>query len=218
MNDVPCEIDWRPMSHFKGRACENESAAWKKPFDHTMASLREELTNNGIESALIETYHSRIEYTMGGRPRAGIAPGQPSVQIFFEVNGLPVCIPSAKYADWGQNLKAIQMTLRARRLEREKYGCSTIEQQYQGHAQLPEGRSTIHAPTGPENAAALLLRVSTLPDIKIADILENQDTFRAAFKAAAKRAHPDSGKVDSSEEIMDAVGKAKKIIEEFKGW
>lgn len=226
MTRTYCEIDWRPILQYQGRPCEFMAKAWDGDHNKTIAALQEELQRNDIDSVVIETSHNRSEYTAGGRPRAGINPNQPHVQLCFTLNGKPVCIPSAKYGDWMQNLKAIQMTLRARRLEREKYGCATIEQQYEGHTQLPggdgSGSSSLSSPptnpTNPTTAARLLITLSGATGIGERDILENQDTFHETYKTARTKAHPDKGTANSSDEMFASVQRARQIILDHKGW
>ncbi len=223
MTSKYCEIDWRPIRSFGGRSCERKPRAWDGGFDKTIAALKDELERNDIDSVVIETHHSRSDYTMGDRPKSGINPAQPSVQIVFMLDGSEVCIPSSMYADWVQNLKAIQMTLRSRRLERDKYGCSTMEQQYRGHAQLPTGHTAVEAlattkPNDPMTAARLLITLSKMGGIGERDLLDDRDKFESVCKAAILKSHPDKGAPNSSDEMFEAVQKAQKFIQEYKGW
>lgn len=211
-----CEIEWRPMTLFKGRECQWKCSRWGNDFNHTLNMLRAELVRNEIEDVVIETYHQYSQYTVGGRPKAGIDPNQPAVQIFFNAGTIPVCIPSSMYGDWDQNLKAIQMTLRGRRLEREAYGCATIEEQYQGHSQLPPGGSTMTSTGGgPVASALMLLNLAQITSMKTEDVLGDPEVFHKVFKAATIKAHPDKG---GSQEMQAAVNRAREEIGAFKGW
>jgi len=223
MKNKYCEFDWRPIRTFSGQSCQHKARAWDGGFDKTLAALKDELERNDIDSVVVETFHSLSDYTMGNRPKSGINPSRPSVQIVFMLDGVEVCIPSSMYADWVQNLKAIQMTLRGRRLEREKYGCATMEQQYRGHAQLPTGGTAVSelantTPDTPMKSARLLITLSKLGGIGERDLLESPEIFHNVYKAARLNSHPDKGAPNSSDEMFDAVEKARTFILEYKGW
>jgi len=203
------------MTHFKGRHCEWMPSRWGNGWDHTINALRNELIRNKITDAVIETYHSRSDYTVSGRPKSGSQPNNPSVQIWFKIGDDPVCIPCSRFKDWSENLKAIQMSIRSKRLERE-YGCSTIEEQYRGHAQLPAGGSGItHAGEGVFASARLILNVSKNTSLKVEDVLDDEGVFDEIFKSASKHTHPDKG---GSQELMAAVNNARSSIRSAKGW
>lgn len=210
-----CEIEWRPMTNFKGRPPEWHAKRWDNGFDHTMAALRLELERNEIDSVVIETYHDRSDYTMGGRPKAGVDPKQAGVQVFFMAGKNPVCIPCARFADWVQNLKAIQMTLERNRLIRD-YGCLTLEEQYAGRAQLPAGGAL--TTTGSLYAQVrLMLDLAKRTDLGIEDAIKSPGVFHEVYKAAANNAHPDKGK-GGSDELMAGLNRARAAIIASKGW
>ena len=57
-----CEVDWRPIVLFKGKPSDSKSGAkqWpKQTFDKVSNDLRIELERDGIDSAVVETYHFR---------------------------------------------------------------------------------------------------------------------------------------------------------------
>ncbi len=211
-----CELDFRPMTHFNGRPCEWKPKRWKNGLEHTINALRDELDRSEITDALIETYHARSDYTISGRPRSGANPDNPSVQIFFKIGETPICIPCSRFCEWPENLKAIQMALRSKRLERE-YGCSTIEEQYRGHAQLPSGEISNHVyqKSVAIVSARLILTVSRNTDFKSDDLLEDEGTLDSVFKEASINAHPDKG---GSTELMSSINKARDVIRSSNGW
>lgn len=211
-----CEIDFRPMLTWHGKKPERKPDRWDNPADHTMRSLTEELIRNEISDALLETYHDRSDLKMNGLPKAGSTPTQPGVQIWFKINELEVCLSCNRFKDWMQNIKALQMTLRSRRLERE-YGCASIKEQYAGHAQLPAGNSSlaIHGPTDLKKQAQFVVTLAKVTDYTAENIVEDKTTFEAAYRAAAKHAHPDKG---GSAELLTALTKAREAIYAYKGW
>ena len=107
------------------------------------------------------------------------------------------------------------MTLRSRRLERDLYGCATIEEQYKGHAQLPPGTKQLVQGDAILGQAEYIVNISKLPDIKAQNILDDQVLFSKVHRAAAKHAHPDH---NGSIELITALNNAKAAIYEYKGW
>lgn len=209
------EIDFRPMQVWHGRQPEYQAKRWKKPLHHTLAMLKEELERNEIDNALLETYHSRDDLKMNGLPKSGAVPSKPGVQLWFKINDTPICLSCNRFADWDENFKAAQMTLRSRRLERD-YGCANMEEQYRGHAQLPAGKTKLPESTICQQAHFIIGR-SKLTDVPMEKILEDKDEFNRVYKIAASKTHPDRG-LDGSEELMTALNNARVAIIADRGW
>lgn len=212
------EIDFRPMQSWVGKEPEFRADRWKNSIIHTMNALKEELVRNEIEDALLETYHSRDQLKMNGLPKSGADPAKPGVQLWFKIGGMPICLSCNRFGDWHENLKAIQMTLRSRRLERE-YGCASMEEQYRGHAQLPGGSSvSVLSGNGSiESQVRFVLIRAKKSDVPVESVLESKALFHDVYKLAAKNTHPDRG-LDGSEELMSALNNAKAAIVADRGW
>lgn len=216
---TPCEIDFRPMTVFRGRPCEKMGKRWGDGLDFAVAKLREELTALGCPDAIVETYHTRADYTLSGRPRSGATPSSPEVQVWFKAGARPVCVPSSRFALWIDNIKAVAMTLERQRLIRD-YGCFTIEEQFAAFAALPAG-SPASKPTPSASdtevlpVARLLVNLAQPTDDTIQTILADKDALDRVYRKASKKAHPDKG---GSEEIQAAVNRARDFIVNFMGW
>lgn len=208
------EIDFRPMQVWHGRQPEYQAKRWKNPPHHTLAMLKEELERNEIDNALLETYHSRDDLKMNGMPKSGAVPSKPGVQLWFKINDTPICLSCNRFADWDENLKAVQMTLRSRRLERD-YGCANMEEQYRGHAQLPGGGGGPISGGSIDAQAKFIINQSKLADITVEALLGDREKFNEICRAAAKHTHPDRG---GSDELMSALNNAKQAIHAYKGW
>ena len=213
-----CEIDFRPMTAYRGQPWPKRAPnRWNDTLEFALRMLRSELVAAGSPDAIVETWHGREDYTLSGRPRSGITPRRPEVQVWFRAGQMPVCVPSGKYANWINNLKAVAMTLNRQRLVRD-YGCFTIEEQYTAFSALPPSTGNIGVgQTGSAaDCAAFLIRTAGMEaDLTVEDVLANRDVLRSVARVAAKRAHPDVGGTDS---LLDQVSKARAEIERVNGW
>lgn len=210
-----CEIDFRPMTVYKGRSCEYAAKRWDCDLNKAVRQLVVELTNADVLDAIIETNHQRADYTMSGRPRSGVEPSKPAIQVWFKLDDRPICFPSSRYDSWIQNIKAVGMTLERQRLIRD-YGCVTIEEQFSAFAALPgSGQTTLTKGGGPMNSALMLLNLADITDMKADQVLADPDVFHKVFKSATLKAHPDKG---GSQEMQAAVNRAREEIRVFKGW
>lgn len=210
-----CEIDFRPMTVYRGRKCENEPPRWKDGLDFAVKKLRDELTQIEVLDAVVETYHSREDYTISGWPRSGIKPSRPEVQVWFRIGERPVCVPSARFKDWVDNIKAVAMTLERQRLIRD-YGCFTIEEQFAAFTALPPGGTTAAMQAGSvATCAALILNLAQPTDDKLDRVMTDQAVLDRVYKRASMKAHPDKG---GSAELQAKVNQAREEIERANGW
>lgn len=211
------EIDFRPMQTWHGKQPEFKSARWKNGSMHTINALKDELARNEIDNALLETYHARNQLKMNGLPKADERPTKPGVQLWFQLeDGTPICLSCNRFEDWMENVKALQMTLRSRRLERD-YGCASIDEQYRGHAQLPSGSAKIKSGDSLYSQVEFVISRSKRTDVKIEDVLNSAQLFHDVYREASKNTHPDRG-LDGSEELMTALNNARAAIVADRGW
>lgn len=211
------EIDFRPMQTWHGKEPEFRPGRWKNGSVHTMAALADELARNEIDNVLLETYHARNQLKINGLPKADERPTKPGVQLWFQLeDGTPICLSCNRFEDWIENVKALQMTLRSRRLERD-YGCANLEEQYRGHAQLPAGSSDLTTTNSIYGHADFVIKRSERTDVTVEAMLADAELFHEVYKLAAKNTHPDRGR-DGSEELMTALNNSKQAILASKGW
>lgn len=214
---MKCEIDWRSMDTFHG----DEGLSFSEPDrwrGHTVTArycencIIKELEALGIDSAIIETHHQRGDYTFAGRPRADAKPTSAAVQLWFELNGARICMPSSLYRSWQNNLKAIAMTLTNDRRTRD-YGVATMDQQYAGYAELPNA-SHLTVPYKVEMYAKFLVTASrTSQDWK--EVARDHEVLAFVYKEAAKNTHPDVSGQDNQAYMVE-VNIARDFIKEYQ--
>lgn len=137
-----------------------------------------------------------------GKPLTGITissmvtlgvekPTDPGVAVWFEWDGLGVCIPVDRYSKVEANLQAIHHIIEARRTEMRHGTLALVRASFQGFRALP-------APsTGKRHWTAVLGVPAT------ASVAEIEATYRTL----AKKAHPDAA--GGSQEAMAALNAAR---------
>ncbi len=119
-------------------------------------------------------------------------PADPGVAIWFVWDGLSVCIPVDRYSTVEANLQAIHHIIEARRVELRHGTLALVRATFTGFAALPApGKRSWRAVLGVREG----VKVSTTE-------------LDAAYRAAARKAHPDAG---GSNEAMAEVNAARAL-------
>jgi hypothetical protein len=140
------------------------------------ARLEAELQRLGAKQPTLST---NISLRLDGRPRSDEAPRDPGVAVYFSFRGKATVLAADRYLTVADNIAAIAGHIEAlRRIER--YGVGTIEQALAGYRALP-------ADTAANWRAVFGFAKESRPTIEQLD---------AAYKAAAKKHHPDQGGTD----------------------
>lgn len=115
------------------------------------------------------------------------SPADPGVAVWFEWDGLQVCIPVDRYTSVASNLQAIHHILEARRVELRHGTLALVRATFTGFLSLP-------APEGKHWSDVL-----SLPrDAKRADV-------DAAYRRLASQRHPDKGGTDAAFAELNAA-------------
>lgn len=117
-------------------------------------------------------------------------PSDPGVSVWFEWDGLPVCIPVDRYQTVAANLQAIHLIIEARRVELRHGTLALVRATFQGFKALPPARRSWRAVFGFED-----------------DQLVDEDMIDGAFRRLAKERHPD--KPGGSEAAMMQLNAAR---------
>lgn len=108
--------------------------------------------------------------------------------------------------DWQINLRAIALGLEALR-KVDRYGIAERGQQYAGFGALPPGGPiALGAELTPEQAARFIAEQAGWQSDDVDDLLDSSALLTEAFRAAAKRLHPDAG---GDPALMVHLNKAK---------
>lgn len=115
------------------------------------------------------------------------APADPGVAVWFEWDGLQVCIPVDRYRSVASNLQAIHHIIEARRVELRHGTLALVRATFTGFLSLP-------APAGKHWSDVLALP----RDAKRADV-------DAAYRRLASARHPDKGGSDEAFAELNAA-------------
>ncbi|MDB5730718.1 MAG: heat shock protein DnaJ domain protein [Variovorax sp.] len=118
------------------------------------------------------------------------APADPGVAVWFEWDGLQVCIPVDRYRSVASNLQAIHHIIEARRVELRHGTLALVRATFTGFLSLP-------APAGKHWSDVLALP----RDAKRADV-------DAAYRRLAGATHPDRGGSDAAMAELNAAREA----------
>lgn len=151
---------------------------------------------------------SQIRIDGGVYARA--TPRTPAVRVSFDSTYGPLTYGCDRYWDWQSNVRAVALSLEALR-KVDRYGVADTGQQYAGWAAITAGP----APMTREVAAGLIASLAE-PDqterrdaARTAILSGNPVALATAYKAAARRAHPDAG---GDHDTMTRLNQARDLL------
>ena len=168
--------------------------------------LERELKHLGARDIVIQAYFRREDIRNDGWPRSSAPkPTDPGVIVgFAKSKGEEISFPCDTYLTYESNLRAISLTLSALRAI-DRYGVTQHGEQYKGWAKLPPAPDRMKV----EDAVQfIVLHTGIFPS--------NRDLLQDAYRAAARKLHPDTANGSDGQFIL--LGKAKATIEEANGW
>lgn len=155
-------------------------------YEATLDLLAREVLRVGGTSVIIELALSSADIRVDGTPKARASPAHPGVIVSFGSKHGPLRYHTDVFDHWVANLRAVALGLESlRRIDR--YGIAERGEQYTGWSALPPGDGASPAPPVQmtvEAAQRFLLEHSE-------DTY--QGSWRALYRVAAKRLHPDAG-------------------------
>lgn len=145
--------------------------------------LKEELDRIGARYPVVST---NLETRLDGLPRSGQAkPRDPGIAVYFDIGGAAHCLPCDTYNDVAQNIAAIAAHIAATRAI-ERHGVASVREMFRGFVALPPPQSCWEILGVPERAS--------------------RETIETAYRALAKKRHPDSG---GSQAAMSELNRAR---------
>lgn len=112
---------------------------FRAPMGKTMRLLARELEHLDAKGIVIELDIRDRDIRLDGLPRADARPvGHPCVAVSFESRHGPLRYMTGEYEDWGDNLRAVALSLEALRAV-DRYGVSRRGEQYRGWRALEAG-------------------------------------------------------------------------------
>lgn len=126
------------------------------------------------------------------------APADPGVAVWFEWDGLQVCIPVDRYSSVSSNLQAIHHIIEARRVELRHGTLALVRATFTGFMALPGPASRREWRT--------VLGIEANKVVSVAEV-------EAAYRQLASKRHPDKGGSDAAmAELNEARAAALKYL------
>lgn len=211
-----------PEGWIRGDEAENWSP-FKSNYSNTLGVLERELLALDVQEAQIQLDIDDRQIRITGQLKEGARVGYHGCILTIDTPKYGVLVYSCNAYDlqsrraesWKENLRAIALGLEALR-KVERYGIANRGQQYAGWAQLGTGIPMGTGEMTRHQAAVLLAESSGLDcdggDLQLDPYVADAEAVTKAYRAAAKRYHPDSG-VAPDEELFGRLTQAKEILE-----
>lgn len=148
------------------------------------ARLTEQLKMIGAAGAVLST---NIRYTASGTRDQNVSRSEPAdrgVALYFGLHGRPHVLACDRWDTIADNIAAIAAHIEALRGQ-ERWGCATVQQAFAGHVALPP----------PEQWWQVLGVRHDSPD----------EVIEAAYRALARKAHPDAGGTEAQMQRLNAA-------------
>lgn len=213
---------------YGGNGSGERNSPFKASYPKTLATLRDELRRANARNVGLQTGHRGEDIRMDGAPKVNArTPRFAGVCLSFEMwtpngqkneSGQPLGtyemfeFPCSRFTYWEDNLRAIALTLKAIR-ETKKYGVGRLDRDvhYAGfkHKRVEAQTGTpVNGKMSVDAASAILAACAEggwTPEV----IGRSRDEMEAAYRAAAKKTHPDYGGTDLS---MARVNLAAQVL------
>ena len=196
-------------------ADDRRGGTFRASYGKTVQLLESELNAIAASNTRIHLAIDRAEIRRDGQLRADAWPEHPGVILTFDKPGTGrVVMPCDAYEHWHTNLRALALSLKALRSV-DRYGVTTSGEQYGGWKQLPPGAQTdIVSQEGIDAAAVFVANHGG--GVPFAAVLKSIDTYRAAYRRAAKTLHPDANGGRQREEWFQ-LNRAAAILDAHHG-
>jgi len=205
------DLRFRPLTRWIGE----KTDPWKrkKPnfsaqYSRTLDDLERDLAHLRAKNATVEAGFREDQIRNDGWPYSNAAPREPGVILSFDSKHGSLALPCDYFMHWQQNLRAIGLHLEHLRLA-TAYGVGQKGEQYAGWKALP-------APGGENSLASFAKLIGDLSGWEASAIMGDWDIYRAAYRQAAKKAHPDVNADGGM--LWNKVQEAARILDQhFKG-
>lgn len=182
---IPYDI--RPLGPWTGPVTKDRTySPFKATWTATLGLLDRELRALSARRWILQIDVSERWIRQDGQLYARAQPASPAVRVAFESRHGPLTYACDRFSDWQDNVRAIALSLEALR-KVERYGVAGRGEQYRGWVAIEATAAKMTR----EQAAEFIAHWSGLGS-NLA-LLSNPANLVAAYRAAARRAHPDAG-------------------------
>lgn len=200
---MDCRFIFRPIDtwpHQKTRS--PKRAQFRSRYDDTLNLLAKELCNINVKQAVIQLDLPESKIKTDGTPYSTARPVFQGVILSFESKFGHLKYATDTFDFWQDNIRAIALGLKALRAV-DRYGITKRGEQYTGWKALPENIDGI---TDIHKAAEF---ISEHSGYSAGDIACDKNTFEQAYRAAARKLHPDKG---GNTNDFNLLQKAKRLL------
>jgi len=201
----------RPLGTWTGPATppdrRRSARSFSAPWPATLDLLERETRLLGARLVVLQVDVRAGEIRRDGMIRADARGGHPGVRVAFDSHHGPLTYASDAYLHWQANTRAIALGLEALRAV-DRYGISKSGEQYRGWAAIEAG------PAMSAEQAARVLAQAAAGWWTAGDVLGSPAARKDAWRAAARRHHPDvAGDDPATAETYDRCRQAKELLD-----
>lgn len=181
-------ITFQPLTDWPGeRTKSKQSCQFRSGYDSTLASLKYELGRLDAKNVILLADCDPRDIRRDGLLRGDARLRSSGIVLTFDCKHGQLSYPCDTYYNWQDNLRAIALALEHLRAV-DRYGVTRRGEQYTGWARLPAPA----AADGFKNVdeAAIWLANQTADQTE-GEILSSAAAYEKAWRAAAKKLHPD---------------------------
>ncbi|MEV4197042.1 hypothetical protein [Micromonospora globbae] len=187
----------RPLGQWLGPVtpahARRDGRRFTAPWQNTLDLLTREAELLGGRVVVLQVDVTDGDLRRDGMLRANAKVAFPGVRVSFDSRHGPLTYATDQYDGWRANTRAIALSLEALRAV-DRYGVSKRGEQYRGWTAIESGPGLAMTADAAarfiaEHAGRVVDGPPPDPDL----ILRNREARARAFKAAARRLHPDAG-------------------------
>ena len=218
------DIVVRPFDMWPGAETPHRtSSQFSAGIGDTVELLARELKHLAAERVVLQLAIPESRLRLDGLPYADAKCAHPGVMLGFDSTHGPLRYACDRFvaspwkreggADWTHNLRAIALGLEALR-KVDRYGISKRGEQYRGYAELPAGIAAPPTHMTTDEAVRFIAEHGdpSLLELGGWDYVRTDRVVReSAYRAAAKRLHPDAPGGDTA--LFQRLQAAKSLLE-----
>lgn len=188
---------------------------FKATYSKTLELMESELSDISASNTRVHLAVAQDRIRNDGKLRADAWPIHPGVILSFDKPKIGrVVMPCDAYDHWHTNLRALALSLQALRAV-DRYGVTTTGEQYGGWKQLPPGAPTEVRSQEAIDAAAVFV-ANHGGGVPWKSMLESVESYKAAYRRAARVLHPDS---NGGKEMAEwfVLNQSATILDQYHG-
>jgi hypothetical protein len=196
----------RPLGAWdRPRTTEAQRARFRAGWNDTVGTLLYEVEQLGGHLVVVQVDADASQIRRDGMLYARAQVASPAVKVSFESRHGPLTYATDRFDHWQDNVRAIALALGALRAV-DRYGVSGSGEQYRGWTQI--AATAAESEMTPGEACRVLADAAGMPADHAAN-LATPAIVIAAYRKAARTAHPDAG---GNADVFRLITKARDVL------